>query len=359
MTDQLQNSFAEDDFLFQAIVKESVDGILIIDTDGVVRYANPAAVSMFSGNTTELIGFQIGYPASRRPVEMLLPNKDKSLHIEIQSCEINWNGQKVSLASLRNITERKRMENDLRDTLRWLKESQEQLVQVEKLGSLGTLTAGIAHELNNPMMGILNFVQYALKRTERDDKRYQVLMDAETEAKRCIGIVNNLLTFSRKSQQKKTHREKVYCDDILQRVLHLLSFRIEKEKVHIVNEIAGKRLHVWGDTDKIQQVFLNIIINALDALTANDRKVLHFTAFQEKQSVSMHITDSGMGIPPEKLSKIFDPFFTTKPVGKGTGLGLSVCRNIINDLGGSIACESRPGQGTRFSIVLPAGEVEP
>ncbi len=234
-----------------------------------------------------------------------------------------------------------------------LKKIQLQLIQSEKMSAIGTMTAGVAHELNNPMMGILNFIQYGIKHTLETDRKYLVLKDAEREIKRCILIVQNLLTFSHMEKEGAETRQKGNCAIILNRVFSSLQYRIEKEHVKIIQNYAENIPEIWMKINNIQQVFLNLVINALDALKDSEKKEISVDLKQEDDSIRIIISDTGCGIPSENMNKIFDAFFTTKPVGKGTGLGLSVCHNIIIAHKGKITFESKPGFGTKFEIFLP------
>jgi signal transduction histidine kinase len=221
------------------------------------------------------------------------------------------------------------------------------------MSALGTMTGGVAHELNNPMMGILNFIQYCLKHTSSDERTYPVLQDAERAAERCISIVQDLLTFSHTDAKGKKEYKKVDLTEILERVLRLLSYRTEKERVSVATHYADQIPEIWGSTNAIEQVFLNLMTNALDALKGSEKKEVHVDIQDDGEFVRVRIADTGCGIAPEDFSRIFDPFFTTKPAGQGTGLGLSVCQGAIQAHGGEITCESEPGAGTTFNILLP------
>ena len=234
-----------------------------------------------------------------------------------------------------------------------LKQSQSQLIVAEKMSALGTMTAGIAHEMNNPMMGILNFVQYCIKHTSKDDRKYEVLQDAEKSTNDCIKIIKNLLTFSRIEKEEEEKFQKESCDSVLERVLKLLYYRIETENIAFDRYNHPDTPAILIKVTNIQQVFLNILGNALDALKNSDDKTLKIDIRPKDGFVQTTVTDSGCGILPRDFPKIYDPFFTTKPVGKGTGLGLSVCTGIIIDHGGTISCESEVGKGTSFKILLP------
>jgi signal transduction histidine kinase len=230
------------------------------------------------------------------------------------------------------------------------------LLQSEKMKSVGTLAAGVAHELNNPLMGILNFVQYSLKNTQEDGKIYPVLRDAFQETERCIAIVKNLLTFSHMEQEGDEAFQRQNCKVIMERVLRLLDYRISKENVSLTEYFDEDTPKIYLKSNNIQQVFFNIMVNALDAVKESDRKEIHVhikKAPNEGNFVCITIRDTGPGIKPEDLPYIFDPFFTTKPVGEGTGLGLSLSYGIVRDHGGEIRCENEPGKGTSFNILLP------
>ena len=258
------------------------------------------------------------------------------------------------------VTERKQAEADLENSYNELKkihhrleQSQAQLMQAEKMSAVGTLAAGIAHELNNPLMAILNFGSYCLKHTNGDDRRYSYLKDIEHEAGRCIEIISNLLTFSHPEPGSQETYQSENLARIVKRVTNILSFRMKKENVTLhVNLSEGIPL-LPLKVGSMQQVVLNLVTNALDALEKSEKKEIRIEAYPNGEYVHISITDSGLGIKPEIINKIYDPFFTTKPVGKGTGLGLAISRNIISSHGGEIACESELGKGTIFKIILP------
>jgi PAS domain S-box-containing protein len=277
------------------------------------------------------------------------------------SLKRNAEGEPIGFRGIaHDVTEHKRAEEELRKAYEELQqlhteleESQAQLVQTEKMSALGTMTGGVAHELNNPMMGILNFIQYCLKHTSSDERTYPVLQDAERAAERCISIVQDLLTFCRMDTKVKEKYEKVDLIEILERVLRLLSYRTEKERVSVATHYADQVPEIQARANAIEQVFLNLMINALDALKGSEKKEVHVDIQGDGEFVRVRVADTGCGIAPEAFSRIFDPFFTTKPTGQGTGLGLSVCQGAIQAHGGEITCESEPGAGTTFNILLP------
>lgn len=286
----------------------------------------------------------------KRVEEELRKHRD---HLEDLVEERTAELKKINEQLKNEITERKRAEKDLIKAYTNLKKQSILLMQTEKMSAIGTLIAGVAHELNNPMMGILHFAQYCIKTTSENEHIHSVLKDIERETRRCIDIVNNLLTFSPTESGGKEEYQKESCNFALKRVLKLLSYRIKKQGVSILRHIDEDTPAIWMKTKQIQEVFLNLINNALDALQESKKKEITIDVHQEDESVQISIADSGCGIARENLQSIFDPFFTTKAVGKGTGLGLSLCRSIINSHGGGITCESELGEGTKFKILFP------
>jgi PAS domain S-box-containing protein len=259
--------------------------------------------------------------------------------------------EKSNIALREEIGERRQVEAKLQQLLQQLKESQGQLVQTEKIAAIGTLTAGVAHELNNPMMGMLNFVQYCIKNTDPSGKIYGLLKDTERETRRCIQIVRNLLTFSRVKEEEI--KETLKPDVLIDRVYRLLKYRIEKDNVFFEmkqdEDVPGIRVNESG----MQQVFLNLISNALDAVHGCGEKRVEVRVKQRHNGIAVSVRDTGAGIDPKHRERIFDPFYTTKPVGKGTGLGLSVSRSIVEAHGGVIKCDANLETGTCFHVFLP------
>ena len=233
-----------------------------------------------------------------------------------------------------------------------LEEQSALLAQSEKTAAVGTLVAGTAHELNNPLTAVLNFSAHCRKHTSKDDELYPVLEDIEYEAKRCADIVRNLATFSDIGQDDDVY-EKASLAKIIGRVFELLSWRIENEGISTTLDVAEDTPDIWMNTTAVQQLILNLATNAFDALEGSEKKEFNVDIHREGQFVRMTISDTGCGIAAESLGLIFDPFFTTKPVGQGVGLGLSACQGIIKAHGGQISCQSKLGAGTKFIILLP------
>jgi len=243
----------------------------------------------------------------------------------------------------RNITERKQAEE--RE-----KELQKELLLSSRLASIGELAAGVAHQLNNPLTGILGFSQRILRKIT-DEEINQDLRKIYSEAERAAKIVQNLLTFARRREPKKENSDVNY---IVQSALELRVYQLKTSNIEVITNLAPGLPEIMLDSHQIQEVFLNIILNAEQAMTeANGGGKLTIKTERNKRHVRSTFSDNGPGIPPEHLNSVFDPFFTTKGEKGGTGLGLSVCHGIITEHGGRIYAKSRPGKGTTFFVDLP------
>ena len=239
------------------------------------------------------------------------------------------------------------------------KEYQVKYYQAEKIATIGTLAAGVAHEINNPLTAVSGFTQglqrqlrkYRDELPDRLQKDFAEYTDVILkECHRCQEIVQSLLTFSRQTSGKFTP---VALNEIIRETLRLLRYQLKGRDPDLVTlELDPDLPRVMGDESQMKQVVLNLIINALDAVKKKGTITMR-TYVQEDDKVCLEVEDSGCGIPEAYLDKLFDPFFTTKPVGQGIGIGLSTCYNIISSHGGEISAASREGKGSRFHITLP------
>ena len=356
---KIANKLKDSEERFRKIFENNSDGGAILDSSGIVIMINSAGLLLLGKNEEDLLGRPFPYDMGSDDTSSIQVKDDDGSEkiVEIKRVQIPFGDEEACLMSMRNVTEREhrlqKTAENLRTTMDRLTASQSQLIEAEKLGALGVLTAGIAHELNNPMMGMLNYTQYCLKHVPQDNKSYKVLLDSERETKRCIEIVKNLLTFSRMEKASDEQFEKIHCSTILDRVLKLLKYRVEKKNVSVIRIGEESLPEIQAKASNIQQVFLNIIGNALDAVSEKDEQVIQINCSLEEDLVRVEISDNGPGIKKEIMSSVFDPFFTTKPPGKGTGLGLSVSRSIIEVHQGKIKCKSEPEKGTTFTIKLP------
>ncbi|HEU5395980.1 MAG TPA: ATP-binding protein, partial [Verrucomicrobiae bacterium] len=243
---------------------------------------------------------------------------------------------------------------DLEQSIATLKATQEQLIQSEKLSAVGEFVAGVAHELNNPLTAVMGFSEM-LREADVDSKYRRQLDLIYKAAQRCHKIVQSLLSFARRHQ---VERKPVSTNELVEAVLEIIAYQLRTSNVAVVTEFAPHLPAVMADGHQIQQVLLNIINNARQAIESHQSGgEIKISTSNRGETVRIAIQDNGPGIPPENLTRIFDPFFTTKEVGKGTGLGLSLCYGIIKEHGGDIKVESRRGEGATFLLELPAAAV--
>ena len=244
----------------------------------------------------------------------------------------------------------------LNTMMRELAHRQDVLVQSHKLSAIGTLTSGVAHELNNPMNNI-TLTAEMLKEdyaTLSDEQRLEMVNDLVVQVGRAQKIVRNLLDFARESE---ITTERLDLAGVLRDATSLAANQIRLSGARIVVDVAENLPAIHGDRQTLSQVFVNLLLNALDAVGKGGQVTIAAGAAREPASVQVVVSDDGCGIPAHVLPKIFDPFFSTKSRGKGTGLGLSVSLGIVRQHGGDIRVESAPGRGSTFTVVLPAAMV--
>ncbi len=269
--------------------------------------------------------------------EITIIRKDgKKIPVEVTYAPSKYKGKPVGVGYIRDISERKKI--------------QEQLMVTGRLASIGELVSGIAHELNNPLTGIIGFADLLMGR----DLPASVKNDVQVihrEAIRTAQVVRNLLAFARKQPQEKTP---VNVNQAIEAVLQLRAYEQKIHNIEVHTRLATNLPEVMANTFQLQQVFLNIIINAEHfMIESHGRGTLNITTERVGDKVLAVFTDDGPGIAQENLPYLFDPFFTTKEVGKGTGLGLSISHGIIAEHGGNIYAESEPGKGATFIVELP------
>lgn len=328
------------------------------------------------------------WPRVTRGLEVRLIGKDGSservgevfsLIGEVSSAGLYGDGDTFlgSVGAVRDITQRKQHEQEIKEfntqlearvddrtrelfvanqnlekALQEIQQTQMHMIQSEKMAALGTLVAGVAHELNNPLMGAMNYVEHVSKHV--GDEKYADFLDkARHEIARATEIVTNMLSFSRTADSSM---EQVDISKVIGDTLQLLAADYRHKGIAVTIEIPDDLPAVRAKTTGLQQVILNLLTNARDALDIVDAKNLHISAqLLPGAMVRVSVSDNGPGIPQDVLRRIFDPFFTTKPVGKGTGLGLTVSTNLVRGFGGTMSCDSAEGEGTTFHIDLPAG----
>ncbi len=258
------------------------------------------------------------------------------------------------MGDLRETTQEiERREQELRD-------KQEQLVQAGKLATLGELTTGVAHELNNPLNNIGLFVGNVIDRTRAGELDRDVVISglekAMAQLRKATEIISHLRTFGRAAPMTF---EPADVHEIIERALSLVQEQLKQRGIEVVFDLSDDDVSVLSNPIQLEQVFINLFTNARDALEASEVREIRIASTVRDDRVLITFSDTGPGIPPELEPRVFDPFFTTKEVGSGTGLGLSITYSIVKEHGGEISVESPPGQGATFAIELPRGGEKP
>ncbi len=358
------------------IIQCSVDGIVVVDRKGNPLIFNEGAERIIGYKAEEVIGhpevFRHFYPpkVAQEMMRRMRSNeygpRDKLNTTQVTF--IHKNGEEVPVLFSAAIVREHNKEvgsvgifSDLREIVkmrRELEESQAQLLQAEKIASLGRLSAGVAHEINNPLAGILIYAELLQREMEEKVQGKEFVDEIINQTIRCQQIVNRLLEFSRHSLGQRTH---VDLNNVVNRCVELILHQALFHNIQVIRDLDPELPQPMGDTGQLQQVLTNLLINAADALQGQGTITITTRPSPERNGVSLTFSDTGPGIPAEILDKIFEPFFTTKPVGKGTGLGLSIVYSVIQRHGGTIEVDSKPGAGTTFTIRLPMDfeEAEP
>ena len=229
-----------------------------------------------------------------------------------------------------------------------------QLLQADKLASLGQLSAGVAHEINNPLGLILGYTELILKETHEKGQLREDLETVRKHAINCKRIMEELLKFYSTMDTTKTSAD---LNVLIKEVLEVVESKFELDNVRVIKKMSSELPEITADPDKIRQVFMNLLMNARQAIEGSGAITVSTSMDSTGRHILVSFDDTGCGISPDVTDKIFDPFFTTKPIGMGTGLGLSVSYGIIKDHDGDIRVESSPGNGSRFEVYLPLDKV--
>ncbi|OGP53099.1 MAG: hypothetical protein A2Y65_03180 [Deltaproteobacteria bacterium RBG_13_52_11] len=349
------------------LVESSPYAIIATDIKGNIIVFNRAAEELLRYKADEVLGkihiTQLYPPGVAKEVMKKLRSPDyggigrftgsefkvvdkrrNEIPIHLSTALVYQDGQEVaSVGIFTDLRPRLVMEQKLQET-------HLQLIQLEKLRSLGEMAAGVAHEVNNPLGGILIYASLLMEGLATDDAKRADLEKIIQEATRCKEIVRSLLEFSRQSGPKLelTDVNRAITDGLL-----FLENQATFHNIEIIKELDLTLPPLWGNAGQLKQVFLNIMINAADAM--HGRGVLTIKTFlsEERNSVTIEFTDTGVGISEDILPRIFDPFFTTKGVGEGTGLGLSMSYGIVKEHRGNIEVDTVVGSGTTFRVMLP------
>jgi PAS domain S-box-containing protein len=329
-------------------------GVLAVDLDGAIESWNTQIERLIGVPRHEAVGrklnevlptdlmAEVSARASEERVSSLykFPLRNRSGRNLIVNVSIaplvGKSGDRIGrLILMDDITQRIRLE--------------EQLVQNEKLTSLGLLAAGVAHEVNTPLAVISNYIQMLAKQLPIGDPRHLLIEKVVKQTFRASEIVNNLLNFSRTGAVEFTE---VNLNSVVEETLSLMAHPLKTAHVRVTRNLQQELPPVLGSNNRLQQVFLNLFMNARDAMPSGG--VVEVRTASNNGTVEIEITDTGSGIPRENLHRIFDPFFTTKSSGRGTGLGLSVSYGIIKEHAGKVDVRSTPDKGTSFRLEFPA-----
>ena len=348
----------------EGIIESAMDAIITVDHEQNVVVFNNAAERMFRCSSENAIG---------KPLDTFIPARFREAHrqhikgfgqsgvtsrrmgqlgtvmglradgeefpIEAAISHVTVQGYKFFTAILRDVSERTRLAEQLRRT--------------ERVAELGTLASGMAHEIGTPMNVILGRAEYLLDRVT-DEPVKKGLRTIVAQVERITRVMNQLLTFARR---KPREPRPVALDEVIENSLEMFRERLSNHRVQVSTHIDPGCPSVVADSDQMNQVLINLIMNAVHAMPQGG--TLRLGIGRERDMVKLTISDTGHGIPKEVVQKIFDPFFTTKEFGKGTGLGLTVVKGILDEHQGSITVESEEGNGTTFTILLPISDEKP
>jgi len=350
------------------IIRSSVDGIVVVDTEGKILIFNEGAESILGYSAEEAIGSsavfrqfydpgiamenmrrmrsnEYGPPGKLNTTRMSFVRKNgEMVPVNFSAAIIKEGGREIGSVGIFS---------DRREHLRIRRELEEakiQLLQSEKIASMGRLAAGVAHEINNPLAGILIYADLLMKEIGHNPQWSQDLEEIITQTLRCKQIVTRLLEFSR---QPLGQRLFFNVNQIIDRCEDLLAHQSLFHNIRFIRSLQSDLPEVLGDPGQIQQVFTNLIINAANAMGEKGEIKISSRFAPDTQEVILKFADTGPGIPAEIMDKIFEPFFTTKRLGEGTGLGLSVAYGIVQQHGGTIAAENTPEGGAVFVVALP------
>jgi len=366
---KLEEEVRKSNIFLQNTIQSTVDGIVVVDTKGNVIIFNEGMERLTGYSAQEIKHLTSFYPIETAKENMLKMRSDEfgplgKLNPTSMSITTK-DGEEIPVtlsASMLTIDDQPAgsvgVFTDMREILEMRKELEEthlQLVQSEKIASVGRMAAGVAHEINNPLSGILIYAELLKENLKDESQNIEDTHEIINQTLRCKKIVSELLSFSRQSIGKASSFS---LEELINKSLNILINQAIFQDIEVTRVLEPNIPAMIGDMGQLQQVFVNLVTNSADAMKGKGKLSINANYVPEKNQFVIEVSDTGPGIPEGLKDKIFDIFFTTKPVGKGTGLGLSITRNIILLHGGNIMVESPPGGGTTFIIELPLGFVE-
>lgn len=369
---RLEKEVQRSNAFLESVIQSTVDGIVVVDRKGKVLIFNEGMERLTGYSAKEMM--ETGHLSSFYDIEVARENMKKmrsdkhgplgqlnptamsiatitgeEIPVTLSASIITMNGEEVGSVGVFT---------DMREVLQMKKELEDvhlQLVQSEKVASIGRMAAGVAHEINNPLSGILMYAEL-LKEKLTDSRNIQDANEIITQTLRCKKIVSDLLQFSRQSVGKISTFP---VEELISACLDLLVNQATFHDIQVEKKIQPRMPPMSGDKGQLQQVLTNLFINAADAMGGKGRLDVQAEYDKDRSMFTIRISDTGPGIPQSIRENVFDMFFTTKPVGKGTGLGLSISQNIIKLHGGTIRFDCPPEGGTIFTIEMPRNQDEP
>ncbi len=346
---------AKSESRYRHLFEDASDAIMTFDSLGRFTSVNDAGERISGYTREELTGRFFGplLPLTELPRAVLEFRKALSGQPgQFESVVVRKDGERRHITITYSCPQRSREVLCLIRDATEEKTLQQQLVQSEKMGAIGQLVSGVAHELNNPLASITAFAQLMLSdgNLNADDQHATEVI--ASESRRAARIVHNLLTFARQHKAEKTYAD---INQVIENTLELRSYDLSVRGIQIERAYADPPPSTMADSYQVQQVMLNLVTNAEQAMASVDRAHHRLTVRtrQDRGTIRIEIEDTGPGLPADGLERIFNPFYTTKPVGHGTGLGLSISLGIISEHGGRIWAENIPGGGAKFCVDLP------
>jgi len=364
---RLEREVQKSNTFFEKVIQSTVDGIVVVDTKGKVLIFNEGMENLTGYSADEIINRghlssfynidvakenmrkmrsdQFGPLGKLNPTTMTIQTKGgEEIPVTLSASLITVDGKEIGSVGVFT---------DMREILKMRKELEDaniQLIQSQKIASIGRMAAGVAHEINNPLSAILIFAEMLKESLKDNEQQTNDIQEIIEQTLRCKKIVGDLLEFSRKSTGKTSSFS---LENFLNKCLELLIHKAQFQNIKVTTDFEKDMPYLVGDMSQLQQVFTNLLVNAADAMEGKGKLSIHARCERERGMFVIKVSDTGPGIPETLRDKIFDIFFTTKPVGKGTGLGLGISQNIIKIHGGNISFECPPQGGTTFIAELP------